>query len=172
MLTVLFLTSVRWEVLGFSNSSTPLLLLQEAISHLGGYKLSLLVTFPNWNPFMINLMTEPCFYSSIFAKLFPHVIELTVIHRQEETEERFQCVLRELRRGQCSAETSEFIKSTLKFNSQINLDKAVQLYFTNAAADSHNAESLFNLQYENLFSFLAKDVGDAVGLKCPATKEA
>ena len=99
MLTVLFLTSVRWEVLGFSNSSTPLLLLQEAISHLGGLQAIAVGDFPQLKPVHDKFDDGAMFYSSIFAKLFPHVIELTVIHRQEETEERFQCVLRELRRG-------------------------------------------------------------------------
>ena len=65
----------------------------------GGLQAIAVGDFPQLKPVHDKFDDGAMFYSSIFAKLFPHVIELTVIHRQEETEERFQCVVRELRRG-------------------------------------------------------------------------
>lgn len=110
------------------------------------------------------------YHSKLFPKLFPHTIELTVIHRLDEGEEHFKGVLRELRQGMCSKSSAEFIKSRL--NSAIDESEgAVHLYFTNAATEAHNAECLYRMQGER-YSYVAKDVGDVVGLKCPALKNA
>lgn len=108
--------------------------------------------------------------SKLFPMLFPHTIQLTVIHRLDEGEESFKNVLRELRQGICSGNSVEFIQRNL--TSAIDESEgAVHLYFTNAAAEAHNAACLFEMEGERC-SFVAKDVGDVVGLKCPALKEA
>ena len=72
--------------------SARLLKLFHTITPFGGIQVLAVGDFLQLKPVLGAMM----FHSQIFPKLFPHMIELTVIHRVEEGKESFKSVLREL----------------------------------------------------------------------------
>lgn len=108
---------------------------------------------------------RPMYLSHLFPCLFPHTIELTIVHRQNEREVIYRNILQQLRFGRCDNETVEDI---LSLEREIgDQDNAIHLYFTNLLVDAHNVSRL-DLLPGDRESFTATDTGNLQGLDCPA----
>lgn len=114
-------------------------------------------------------MGGPMFYSPIFPKLFPHTVEIDVIHRQNSTEEQFLSILHDLRKGRCNAGTAQAIRYLVRPIPDLNDKEMVHLLYKNLYVDTHNSMELTKLPGERL-QFTGKIEGNVTGMKYPSPK--
>ena len=88
--------------------------------------------------------------------------------RQQSANRLFIVALGELRLGQCSEETADFLKSLSRpLNDEL---EPVHIYFTKLAVQFHNLDVLFRISGET-FTFDCTDEGNVLGISCPADKK-
>ena len=110
---------------------------------------------------------EPMYKSVLFPSLFPHTMQLTIVHRQNEHEVVYRNILGQLPVGRCDNDSEQAISGLLRHLN--NADGVIHLYFTNLHVNAHNVSCLDLLPRERE-SFMAIDIGDLRGLNCPAPK--
>ena len=103
----------------------------------------------------------------LFPSLFPHIIQLTTVHRQNEHEVVYRNILGQLPVGRCDNDSEQAISGLSRDLN--NVDGAIHLYFTNLHVNAHNVSCLDLLARERE-SFMAIVTGDLRGLNCPAPK--
>jgi hypothetical protein len=112
---------------------------------------------------------RPMFYSPIFPKLFPHTIELDVIHRQNSSEEQFLGILHDIRKGRCNAGTAQAIRYLVRPIPDLHEKEVVHLFYKNLYVDTHTYMELTKLPGERLqFSGIVE--GNVTGMKYPSPK--
>ena len=115
--------------------------------------------------FQINLMMVSRYMSVLFPSLFPHTIQLTIVHWQNEHEVVYRNILGQLHVGRCDNDLEQAILGLSRDLN--NADGAIHLYFTNLHINAHNVSCLDLLPRERE-SLMAIDTGDLRGLNCPA----
>ena len=106
---------------------------------------------------------EFMFRAELFKKVITHRFELRTVIRQSLSDLTLLNALKDLRLGECSAETEALLNS---LNRPIE-GEAIHIYFTKLSVQLHNQESLFQMPGE-LVRFDALDEGDVTGISCPA----
>ena len=106
---------------------------------------------------------EFMFRAELFKKVITHRFELRTVIRQSLSDQTFLNALKDLRLGECSAETEALLNS---LNRPIE-GEAIHIYFTKLSVQLHKQESLFQMPGE-LVRFDALDEGDVTGISCPA----
>lgn len=101
----------------------------------------------------------------LFPSLFPHTIQLTIVHWQNEHEVVYRNILGQLHVGRCDNDLEQAILGLSRDLN--NADGAIHLYFTNLHINAHNVSCLDLLPRERE-SLMAIDTGDLRGLNCPA----
>ena len=123
----------------------------------GGIQMILVGDFQQLKPVPSNFdCGNLMFRSAIFDVSFPHRIELNVSMRQDAGQEKLKKALDELRNGDCSVESEQFLQSLNRDFPSI--DNAVHIYFKRQPVDVHNFNSLMSLPGE-LLKFEATSSG-------------
>ena len=108
------------------------------------------------------------FQSPLFKRAITHRYELTSIMRQSEADLRFVNCLKELRMGQCSDASVQFIKY-LEREINVPEEDLTHIFFRKVSTQVFNIRKLQQLPgHESRFK--ATDVGDTSNLNCPAEK--
>ena len=131
---------------------------------------------------------EMMYKSNMYDKLFPHTLRLSLVRRQDKSEERFKETLRELRVGRCSPVVGQLLtslKRPLTSDASSSYpgsfsgyevgdapkNNRVHLFFDNLSAEVFNARCLAELQGDRC-TYVAEDRGNLAGIKCPAPSTA
>ena len=127
----------------------------------GGVQMILVGDFLQLKPIPSSL--DPgnmMFNSDVFNTAFPHRVELNTVVRQDPEQLEYKSALRDLRYGNCSKNTEEFLRSLSR---PIPDNQAVHIYFKRLPVLQHNFSTLMSLAGE-MITFESEDNGNVTAL--------